>query len=58
MVRTVLIDRGRSDRPWACKAGPLGPWVPIGSLALGPGPWAPDNNVRARSICMDFETLT
>ena len=32
--------------------GPLGLYGPIGSLALGPGPWAPDNNVGARSICM------
>ena len=29
------------------RVGPLGPWVPIGSLALGPGPRSPDNNVRA-----------
>ena len=32
------------------RVGLLGPWGPIGSPALGPGPRAPDNNVRARSI--------
>ena len=44
-------DQGRSvqGREGLCRVGPLGPWGPIGSPALGPGPWAPDNNVRARS---------
>ncbi len=36
------------------RVGLLGPKGPIGSPFLGPGPWAPDNNVRARSTAQSI----